>query len=557
MNRLKERLGAPLVALRGIARSRDLRRIQLALIGSEVGSWIGIIGLSVVSFAQSGLTGFGVVFGLRMLAPTVAAPFMGLLADRYQRRRVMLAADLSRVVLIGGAAVVVYSNAPLLVAYVLMSLVSVAGTAFRPAQAAMLPSLARTPDELTACNAVSSTIESVTVFAGPAIGGILVAATQPGTAFVLTAVTYLWSAALVFGIHEPARKDESSADRPSATGLRAELAAGARTIVSDRRVGLLVGLLGAQVIVSGALFVYIAGIAFDALHGGDKQLGVLFSALGVGGVLGAAVSFALVGGKLARSFVVGVALWGAPIALLAAWQTRTGVLVLLALTGLANTLVDVAGFTLLQRAVPEEVLARVFGILESVFYGATVIGALVAPALVAAFGLNAALVVTGLFLPLLVVLCWPLLRHLDIAPAPPAERVELLRGVPFLALLAPTALEHLAAVLESVTAKAGETLVQQGDEGDRFFVVSAGEVVVTVDGRQVHEEGPGYYFGEIALLRDAPRMATVIARTDVELLALGRDEFLGTVTGHAPSAAAADAVIASRLRVSRPELSQL
>ena len=556
MTRLAERFRAPLVALRGLAASRDLCRIQLAFAGSELGSWIAMIALSLISFSEGGLTSVGLVLGLRLLPPTIAAPFMGVLADRLPRRRVMIAADLTRLVLVLGAAAVVFADGSVVVVYVATSLISVASTAFRPAQAALLPSLARTPNELTASNAVSSTIESVMSFAGPALGGLLIAATSVEAAFLVTAGTFLWSALLILGVHEPERTpDADEAVRP--TGVVAELGEGARTIVGDRRVALLVGLIAAQVVVAGALLVLLTGVSFDVLEGDEEQLGLLLSGLGIGGVLGAAVSLALVGSRLARSFAIGVILWGVPIALLAVWQTFSGAFVLVGVVGFANTLVDVAALTLLQRAVPDDVLARVFGILESVLYGAMVAGALIAPALVGIFGLDSALVITGLFLPILVAATWPVLRHLDEIGAP-LDRVELLERVPFLALLPPMALEHLAASLEAVTVPAGEAIFREGEEGDRFYVVEEGEVVVEADGRRIHEGGAGYYFGEIALLRDEPRMATVTARTDTTVLALARDEFQIAVTGHSESAAAADAVIASRLlAASRPGLLEL
>jgi MFS family permease len=547
------RLRSSLSAVAAVGSSPGLRRVQLALVGSEIGGWIGIITLGVVSFGHGGLTSFGVVLGLRMLAPAAAAPFLGLLGDRLPRRRVMVSADLSRVVLIGGAAAIVFDHGPVLVVYVLLSLVSVAGTAFRPAQAALLPSLARTPDELTACNAVASTIQSAAAFVGPALGGIIVAATDPGTAFIVSAATFVWSALLVSGVREPAREHTASAEGK----VVSQLAAGFRTLVGDRLVRLLVGLIAAQVVVSGALLVFLAAIAFNVLHGSDRQLGVLLSALGIGGLLGAVGSLGVVGSRLLRSFVLANALWGAPIALLAIWQSRIGAFVLVAVIGFANTLVDVAAFTLLQRTVPEQVLGRVFGILESILYAATVVGALVAPLLVSLFGLTTALVATGLFLPAIVVAAWPALRRLEELPEAPKERIELLRRVPFLGLLPEPSLEHLAHAVISVSAPAGEALIRQGAEGDRFYVVERGEVMVDVDGSVVHEGGPGYYFGEIALLHDEPRTATVTARTDVELLALARDDFLATVTGHAESASEAEAVIATRLRVSRPELLQL
>jgi MFS family permease len=557
VHRLRGRLRGSKAALGGVLASRDLRRVQLAWLGSETGGWVAVVALSVVSFGDGGLTGVGLVLGARLLAPAVAAPFMGVLADRFPRRRVMIAADLVRLVLVTVAAGVLWADGPLLLVYAISSLVAVASTAFRPAQAALLPSLARTPEQLTAANAVSSTIESVTAFAGPALGGVIVASADPAAAFALTAASFLWSALLLLGVEEPARAAAEQGDSEGAHGVFAQVGTGARTLVADRRVGLLVALMGAQVLVSGAFLVLVNGVAFEILEGGERQLGALLSALGIGGVIGAAVSLGLVGSRLVPSFAVGVVLWGAPIALLAVWRSPSGAFALVLVIGLANTLVDVAGYTLLQRATPDEVLARVFGIFESVMYGSLVVGALAAPALVSLVGLDASLFVTGLFLPALAALAWPSLRRLDVAAAPSADRLQLVQRVPFLRLVPTAPLEHLAGSLSPVSVPAGETVFREGDRGDRFYIVSDGEVAVAADGREIHRGGPGYYFGEIALLRDEPRMATVTASKDSSLLALDRDEFVGAVTGHAESARAADAVVASRLRASRPGLLEL
>jgi hypothetical protein len=214
--------------------------------------------------------------------------------------------------------------------------------------------------------------------------------------------------------------------------------------------------------------------------------------------------------------------------------------------------VDVPGFTLLQRAVPEDVLARVFALLESLFYGAAALGGLVAAVLIEGFGLKTALVVTGLFLPALVLISWRALRQLDVRAEPPRETLALLQEVPFLAPLGPAVLEALASQVVPVDVRASERIFSQGDEGDRFYVIRGGRIGITVNGEDAPELGSGDYFGEIALVRDLPRTATATARTDTALYALERDEFLAAVTGHAPSAEAADAVVAARLSAVRP-----
>jgi MFS family permease len=556
-SRAGDRIRESYAAVAAMASNPGLRRVQLALAGSETGNWMAVVTLSVVSFAQGGVTAFGLVFALRMLVPALAAPFLGLLGDRLPRKRVMVAADLTRVTLITAAAAVVYLGGPRMVVYVLFGLVAAAGTAFRPAQAALLPALAESPDELTAANAVASTIQSAASFVGPALGGILVATTQPATAFLVAAATFGWSAALLAGVHEPPRARAAGAPERTARAVFAQLGEGVRALTENRAVALLVGLIGAQVVVYGALLVYLVDLSFNAMHGGEKQYGILLSALGVGGLIGAAGSFGLIGSGLVRSFAFANALWSVPIALLALWQTPVAAFVLVAVIGLANTLLDVAGLTLLQRSVPDELLGRVFGIFWTIAYSGAVVGALVAPVLIHTIGLTAAMVATGLFLPASVVAGWPLLRRLETAPAPAQDRIDLLRGVPFLVLLPEPAIEHLANVLVPVHAAAGETVIRQGEAGDRFYVVARGEVEVAVDGHTVALGQPGSYFGEIALLRDVPRSATVTAPAGAELLALDRDEFLATVTGHAESAREADAVASARLGVARPALFSL
>ena len=275
---------------------------------------MAVVALSVVSYAQGGVTGFGLVFALRMLVPALAAPFLGLLGDRLPRKRVMVAADLSRVSLIAIAAADIYLGGPLLVVYVLFAIVSAAGTAFRPAQAALLPALAQSPNELTAANAVATTIQSAASFVGPALGGVLIAATQPATAFLVAAATFGWSASMLIGIREPARERVAEAATATARVIGGQLADGLRVLTGNRKILLLVGLIAAQVAVYGTLLVYLVDLSFNVLHGGEKQYGILLSALGIGGLLGAAGSFGLIGSRLVRSFAIANALWSAPIA---------------------------------------------------------------------------------------------------------------------------------------------------------------------------------------------------------------------------------------------------
>jgi MFS family permease len=544
MSALANRLAAARRDFGSVFHNPNLRRLQLAWAFSIVSTWAYSIAIVVFAFEQGGATAVGIVGLLRWVAAGIVSPFAALLADRYERRAVMVASDLLRAALIAGAAAAVLTDASAYVVYLLATLVSIAGTPFRPAEAALTPHLVRTPEELGAANVVASAIESTGIFAGPALGGLLLAWTSVSTAFFVTAAGVAISAVLIVRIRpadEPEPEDEGVGE------IREELLAGFRAIFERRSVALLVGLFAAQTFVDGMLSVLIAVVALDYLSGGASTVGWLNAASGIGGLVGAGLAGVLVGrGKLAADFGLGVLLFGLPLALVASWQSEGLALVLLAGVGIGNTLADVSGMTLLQRVTPPTLVGRVFGVLESVLLLTVALGAAAAPALVSVLGTRGALLVAGLLLPALVIPSFGVLRRID-AAAVPLPDIGLLQHVPFFASLPETAVERLAAAAERLQVSADHEVVKQGETGDRFYVVAEGELGVMVDGADVATLHDGDYFGEIALLRDVPRTATVRARRDSKLLALDRDDFLTAVNGYAPSLSSAEGVVALRL----------
>ena len=544
--RLRERLDASGAALGRVFSNADLRRLQLASAGSIVGSWSYAVALAVYAYDVGGAAAVGLVALLRYVPSAFASPFTSLLADRYPRVRVMVATDLLRTVLMAVAAATIALDGPAAIVFAVAAAATVTATAFNPAKRAIIPSLARSPDELTAANVAASTVESVGVFAGPALGGLLLAATGAEVVFAFNGLTFLWSAFLVARIHvAETRATAPDAARPR---LLAELGAGFATLRREPSARVVVLLTSAQTFVFGALTVLVVVLALDLLDTGATGVGFLNSALGVGGLLGSVAAFALVGRpRLAGSFGVGIALWGVPLVLVGVWPDPVVALLLFGVIGLANTLVDVSGLTLLQRSVPDSVLARVFGVLEGLMTISVGLGAIAAPLLIGLIGERAALMVTGALLPVLAALSWRALVRADATSEAPGRELDLLRAVPMFSPLPPATLEHLAASLTPVEVDAGAPVFRAGDRGDRFYLVADGEVEVALDTRAPEAIGRGGWFGEIALLRDVPRTATVTARTDARLLALDRDEFVSAVTGHPESADAADAVIGARL----------
>jgi MFS family permease len=551
VRRFREYLSQSNRAFRDVFANPGLRRLQLAWAGSLLGTWAYGVAVVVYAYEQGGATAVGIVGLARWLAAAAASPFAALLGDRFDRRLVMVCSDLARAALIGCAAVAVYAHAPAIVVYVIAGLVSVSATAFRPAQAALVPSLARTPEELTAANVSASAIESIGIFGGPALGGLLLAASGPGLVFLVTAALLLSSAILVSGVRSVAAAEPVPVQEDAAT-IVDELLAGFRAIVRERRLRLLVGLFSAQTFVDGMLNVLIVVIALELLDTGSAGVGFLNSAVGIGGLLGALAAAALVGRrKLAADFGLGIFIWGVPIALVAIWPNQAFALVLLAIVGIGNTLVDVSGMTLLQRSAPEDVLARVFGVLESLLLLTTGLGAVFAPVLLHWFGTRGALIVAGALLPLLVVPAWPRLTAIDRAATVSDDRLNALRGNPIFAPLPEATLEQLGAALDEVSIPAGAQVMGQGDRGDRFYLIRSGTFDVEVDGKKVQVLGVGDSFGEIALLRDIPRTATVRAQGNADVYALERREFLNAVTGFGPSLSAAEGVIGMRMGPAR------
>ncbi len=551
---LKERLSESLSAFRAVFANQNLRRVETAWALSETGKWMYVVAVAVFAYDAGGATAVGIVALIRIIPAAVIAPFAAVLADRFRRERVMLFADITRAAILVGAVFVVVFDLPAAVVYVLAGLVTVLSTTFRPAQAALLPSISRTPEELTAANVTMSSIAAVGIFAGPAIGGLLLAATRIEVVFAVTAGTFALSALQVARIRAPAAP--APRRKPGEeTRLAQEALAGFSTILGDAGLRLLVALYCAQTVVAGALGVLIVVSSIRLLDLGDAGVGYLNSAFGVGGLIGAGLTVALVARqRLASDFAVGTLLWGIPLVLIGVFPSAAAALVLIALVGIGDTLVEVAAPTLLQRAVPDEVLGRVFGAVESLIIGAMGIGAIAAPALVGSIGTRGALIVSGSFLPVLGILSWRRLAAIDAAFALPERQLDLLRSTSIFAPLPEAQLELLAGELVAVHATAGETVVREGEPGDRFYLVDRGELEVSVDGAVVRTIGSGDHFGEIALLRDVPRTATIAARTGADLYALERDEFIAAVTGHAPSVEAADAVIAQRLATARTGL---
>jgi MFS family permease len=544
---LGKRLADSAAAFSAVGRNANLRWLELAWTTSIVGHYAFLIAVSVYAYNVGGEKAVGLIFLARLIPAALIAPFAGLLGDRFRRDRVLLATNVTRIVFVSAAAVGVFLDADPTIVYALSIAATIATTPFRSAQAALTPSLAQSPAELTAANAAASGVESIAVFAGPALAGILLGLASTGIVFSVTAALLVASLFFIALINverpqEPRREIEAST-------IASEAFAGFTTIGRNPALRVMMVLLTAQTAIAGAVQVFIVIAALEVLDLGEGGVGYLNSAIGIGAFLGAVGAFSLTGARrLSVAFMIGIVLMGLPLVAIGVWPEVVVALLALALMGIGSSLVDVSGLTIVQRAVPDNVLARVFGVIQMLWLASLGIGAALVPVLVAWLGIEGAFVAVGVFLPVLVILLGAKVAKIDAAAvAPRAEELRILASVPIFAPLPGGSLEHLAGRLTPLRLDPGTVIVREGDAGDRFYIVAEGEVEVSQDGKPVSELGPGGYFGEISLLRDIPRTATVSAKTPVVLYGLDRDDFLAAVTGHPQSTEAAEGVVSARL----------
>jgi MFS family permease len=534
-------------AFAAVIRNVNLRRLELGWGASVMCFNAYSVALSVYAFEAGGAAAVGLIFLLRMIPAAVVSPFAGLLADRYPRERVLVVSVMARTVLYAGATVAVFAHTNEWVVYGLAIAGTLVQTPIRSAMGALTPALCSSPAELTAANAASSSIESLATFIGPAIAGLLLAVTSLGVVFTVCTALMATCAFLMARVRAP----EGAAPKAEleASTIVSESLAGFRAIGREPSLRVLVTLFTAQTFVAGAVGVFIVVLSIQVLGLGNAGVGYIDSAFGIGALMGGAVAFGLTGARrLSPSFLVGVVLWGAPLALITASYTTAVVLLLVGVMGIGNTLIDVAGFTLIQRAVPDNVLARVFGVIATLWSLSIGVGAWIAPKLISWLGLSHALLLNGLGTVALAIALAQRVVGIDAhAHAPDVDELRLIGRVPIFSPLAGATLEHLVSRLVPVVVEPGTEVVKEGDPGDRFYVIAEGELDVSADGQPLSSLGAGDYFGEIALLRDVPRTASVTARTRSVLYALDREDFLAAVTGYAASSEAAERVVSARL----------
>ena len=543
------RIGIALAGLADVVRNGNLRRSELAWGAAITAEWAHFVALGVFAYEVGGTVAVGIAGLVRLMPAALVAPFAASLGDRFRRERFLVGVALVGSAALAGSAAAYYAGKNEGLVFALAGLVGLASTLVRPALQALLPSLARTPQELIAANSATSTVEGLGTLIGPLAAGLLVSLADVGFVFAVGSVAFAAAAVLFARVRVEGRVH--AAPSSVARGAPRSAVTGFETALRERRPRLVIRLVFAQAFVRGCLNVLIVVTVFEVLDADPGAVGYLTAALGVGGLIGAFGSLAVVRHRLAVPFGLALVFWGLPIALVAPRPDLALALVLLAIVGAANSVEDVALFTLIQRIVPDEILTRVLAVVWAVAMGAVALGSVAAPALVEAAGPRRALVIVGAILPLLTLLSWRGLVEIDKTVAAPTAELALVDAVPMFAPLSIAAKEYMARRLVSVPVSAGDVVIRAGDPGDRFYIVSDGEFDVLADGA-ARKLGGGDYFGEIALLRDVPRTATVRAFVDGQLYALERADFLAAVTSHPAARVAGEAVVEERLTGAEP-----
>jgi CRP-like cAMP-binding protein len=509
--------------------SRALRLLAVAFAGVTACEWTVNIALSVWAFDVGGPLAVGLI-GVRFLPAALAGVVAAAVANRQSRKGMLTWVPVIRAVLIAAVGATVLLHLPFGVTVVLAALDAMVGTAYRPAQAGLLPWLSRTPRQLAHAIATLGTTKMVAQVVGALAGGVVVATIGAGTGFLGVAAVLLLIAALTLGVEsDPPMERRPVHLRP----LAREALAAVRGVVTNRDAALIARFNGARALVRGLWLALVVVVVLDGgVDLGRSAVGAVWAAAGAGALLAMPATFALAGRrKLAEPFGIGLVLFGLPVALVAFFTSPLVELILIILQGAGYSFSEVTGTALLQRTVNPRVAAQIVGVMESSKLALEGLGAFLAPGLISLLGITGSLVATGLLLPALVIAGWAGLARADTNAQSRERETRLLRGLRLFDRLRLAELECVAATLRPQRFADREVIVRQGEAGRLFYVMAAGRAQVTIDGLPVRTLQAGDGFGEIALLRSVPRTATVTAVGDVEVYGIDRDDFLPAIAG--------------------------
>jgi CRP-like cAMP-binding protein len=501
-----------------------VRRLLLAFALLNVAEWSFMTAFSIYAFDREATLGVGLI-GLRFLAAAISSATLAPFVEA--RRRVTTISALMRAVLLGIAALMALAGVSLWPLLAVVLLDAVAGACYRPAQQRLIPSLVHTPSELMRAVAGCSTAKTLGQALGGTAGGVVLTVFTPAWTMAGGAAV-MWLAALcVLGPGSARTSHLLDSASSLLEGVRA-----VPEVFGDRVIWPLVTAGIMRTLVRGLWGALLVVVSLRLLHAGDTGVGLFQGAAGVGAVLAVLVTATQVGRpRLAPACVIAFAATGLTIAVIGASVGYAMALIAIAGWGLSMAVADSTSMALLHRALDPSALLRTVGVMETLKFVSEGVGALLAPALVALFGIRLALVVGGLPMPVLMLLAGRRIFAADERAEGRGRLAGLLHGVALFRGLDLASIESLASRVKPVDRVAGEDLVTQGAPGDLFYVIESGEVEVLVDGYRIGELGPGRWVGERALLRASLRTATVRALTSLRAWGLDSADFLQAMMG--------------------------
>jgi len=537
-------------AIRDVLRVPDCRRIEGGSFASLAGELAGTIALLVYAYSEGGAALVAIYGVVRTLPAMAITPAVVSSTDRFGPDRVLRITVAARALVLAAAAIGAFVGAPSFLVIGAGAMGSWLAGAYRPIQASVLPWLARTPGELTAANVVAALGENAATLLGPVLTGAALALFGVPAAIALSASLIALGSAMLWHLAVPSRGGASAGDsEPAPMGA---MAAGAVDLARLAPPAGVTVLVFAQTFVRGALTVLIVVLALDVLLLGDAAVGWLTAAMGIGGLIGGAIAGAVLSVRnLARGFVAGLLLWGIPLTVLAAAPSTLTAYLALTVVGVGNALEDVSLFTLMPRAFRPRFVGRALGALELTVFAGIGLGSIAAPVLADTLGVRGALGALGGGLTALAALYAVRFVRLDADLPVPGPETVLLHRNPIFAPLSLATVELLASQLTAELFDAGEVVMAEGEAGDRFHLIADGNAAVSVEGVVRATLGVGDGFGEIALLRDIPRTATVTAVGPLRTFSLVRDEFLVAVGSSPLATASAAAAAEDRLAADR------
>ncbi|MGH9304848.1 MAG: MFS transporter [Acidimicrobiales bacterium] len=544
---------------RSVLARPDFRKLFGALTISAVGSWAQSTVLAVYFFERThSAEWLSAYVVLRLAVSTLSSPYSGVIAERFERIRLMVTLDSSAFFYTLLLAFVIAEHAPIGLILAMGVVTSMMLSPYEPALSAVLPQIAG-EDDLGPANSLNLAISNLAVVFGPAVGALMLLLGSTADVLVFNAATF--GASALFVVRLKVRSKPSDVTEGGKASALGQLGVGVKAILSNRTVALLVGFCLLDSCFDGLQKILYIVVSHRQIGGGTASYGFLFAMNGIGGIVAASFANRLAKrNRLALTVVLGMTALFLPMAGIAFTHERVVAYLLTVVSGMGMFVVDVVAVTAMQRSLAPELIARVFGIFWAVITGGIMISTIAATAVLNAVGLRGALIAFGFGVTALSVLGYPLLRSGDRAAAARAELLRpiavLLEGCELFATAGQAALERLAALASCRIVDAGTAVVREGEAADALYLIEEGTVQVTAAGeagieRSLRTMTAGQYFGEIGLLESIPRTATVTATSPLALYRIEGPDFLAALARNTGSARLmADA--ASRLSLSHP-----